>query len=235
MRTELHPAFVLHQRPYRETSLIVEILGRDTGRVGVVAKGARRPKSPVRGLLQPFRGLLASWSGRGELAVLTGAEFDGYASPLGGSALFSGLYMNELLMRLMHRHDPYPDLFESYRLALDELRRARPVEPVLRVFEKRLLEAIGYGLVLDREVETGAVIGARDEYCYRADRGPVRALAGDAADIRVHGETLLSLARERLEGTETLEEAKRLMRCVLGEYLGERPLATRALFRGRSA
>lgn len=231
-RIELEPAFVLHTRPYRETSLIVEAFGRDAGRLGLVAKGARRPRAGLRGALQPFRPLLLSWAGRGDLGVLTGAEPDGFVRPLAGAALFSGLYMNELLMRLTHRHDPHPELFHYYRDALASLAEEPATEAVLRIFEKHLLESIGYGLVLDREVRSGEPIRDADRYRYDMDRGPV---GGDGEGIRVSGATLLSLARERLESEQALDEAKRLMRAVLGRYLGDKPLATRSLFRPRGA
>lgn len=234
-RVELEPAFVLHHRAYRETSLIIEILGRETGRLGLIAKGARRPKSDLRGLLQSFRPLLLSWSGRGELGLLSNAEPDGYVPPLGGAALFSGFYMNELLMRLLHRFDPHPELFDRYRAAIEALGNAKRTESVLRIFEKQMLESIGYGLVLDRDIDSGEPIHVECAYRYEADRGPVSVPHGDdaSADDGVHvaGETLLSLARERLDDERVLDEAKRLMRVVLRRYLGEKPLATRSLFR----
>lgn len=230
-RVELEPAFVLHRRHYRETSLIVEILGRDSGRLGIIAKGAQRPRSDLRGLLQAFRPLLLSWSGRGELGVLTNAEPDGYAQRLSGNALFSGLYMNELLMRLLHRFDPHPELFDHYARAIEGLGDVSRTESVLRVFEKRMLESIGYGLVLDRDVESGEPVRAENAYRYQIDRGPT-ALAACASDgVPVTGETLLSLAREQLEDEQALDQAKRLMRTVLRRYLGDKPLATRSLFR----
>ena len=230
-RVELEQAFVLHRRHYRETSLIVEILARDSGRLGLIAKGAQRPRSELRGLLQAFRPLLLSWSGRGELGVLTNAEPDGYSRRLSGGGLFSGLYMNELLMRLVHRFDPHPELFDHYACAIEELADGRRTEGVLRVFEKRMLESIGYGLVLDRDVDSGAPVHAGSSYRYQIDRGPT-ALDDHVADgVLVSGETLLSLAQERLEDDESLEQAKRLMRTVLRRYLGDKPLATRSLFR----
>lgn len=228
---ELERAFVLHRRHYRETSLIVEVLGRDSGRLGLIAKGARRPRSDVRGLLQAFRPLLLSWSGRGELGVLTNAEPDGYVRRLSGTALFSGMYMNELLMRLVHRYDPHPELFDHYAGAVEELAGGARAEGVLRVFEKRMLESIGYGLVLDHDVDSGEPVRAGTSYRYEVDRGPTALATNGAAGVPVAGETLLSLAREHLEDEEGLEQAKRLMRTVLRRYLGDKPLATRSLFR----
>lgn len=237
-RVELEPAFVLHNRAYRESSLITEVFGCDTGRLGLVAKGARRPKSALRGMLQSFQPLLLSWTGSGELGLLIGAEPDGYARPLTGKALFSGLYMNELLMRLMHRHDPHPELFHSYARALEAMAQGQRSDAVLRVFEKQMLEAIGYGLVLDHDIDSGEPIDVDRAYRYQPDRGPASHKDGDQGEdedgVRVGGNTLLSLARENLESECVLDEAKQLMRVVLRRYLGDRPLATRSLFRARA-
>lgn len=230
-RIDLEPCFVLHHRPYRETSLIVEVFGRDSGRLGVIAKGARRPRSDLRGVLQPFRPLLLSWSGSGELGLLTAAEPDGYMRAFAGRALFSGFYMNELLMRLLHRFDPHPELFDHYRAAIASFGAGARTEAVLRVFEKQMLESIGYGLVLDRDIDSGEPIRGGAAYHYVADRGPVFVQNGDRQGLRVTGETLLALARERLDDERVLDEAKQLMRAVLRGHLGDKPLATRRLFR----
>ena len=230
-RVELEPSFVLHNRLYRESSLIIEVFARDTGRLGLVAKGARRPKAELRGLLQPFRPLLLSWSGSGELGLLTGAEPNGFVRRFEGRALFSGLYMNELLMRLLHRFDPHPELFHHYGDAVEALGHGQRAEAVLRVFEKQMLESIGYGLVLDRDIDSGEPIHGDWAYCYQTDRGPIYLERAGGEGVRVGGETLLSLARERLDDERVLDEAKQLMRVVLRRYLGDKPLATRSLFR----
>jgi DNA repair protein RecO (recombination protein O) len=219
-RVELEPAFILHNRVYRETSLIIEVFGRDTGRFGLIAKGARRPKSALRGMLQSFHPLLLSWSGSGELGLLTGAEPDGYMRPLAGKALFSGLYLNELLMRLMHRFDPHPELFQYYGRAIGSLNHGQGAEGVLRIFEKQMLESIGYGLVLDRDIDSGEPIHGDCAYRYQMERGPISLMSGDGDGVRVGGETLLSLARECLETNQALDEAKQLMRVVLRDEVG---------------
>ncbi len=236
MRVDLQPAFVLHCRDYRETSLLIEVFGRDAGRVGLVARGARRPKSPVRGLLQPFVPLLMSWSAGRDLGRLVSAELDGPVTALAGSALFSALYMNELLMRLLHRHDPHPELYPHYDRALTRLRESQPVEPVLRIFEKQLLRSVGYGLVLDHDIERGRAVEPDTTYCYVADLGPIETSDATCRGVRVRGRTLLSLEQERILDPVTAREAKCLMRYVLGTHLGERPLNARRLFReaGRS-
>lgn len=228
-RVELEPAFVLHQRPYQETSYLIEAFTAGFGRIGLVAKGARRPTSRMRGILQPFRPLLLSWSGRRELVSLTRAETVGWEQPPAGRALFSGFYINELIMRLLHRNDAHPELFAVYRAALSDLGKDGNQEAFLRIFEKRLLDAIGYGLVLDREAESGEAIQPETLYCYRRDQGPVLSAGHHSTGLHVHGNTLLALQKEQLNGGEDLRESKQLMRFVLKSYLGEKPLATREL------
>lgn len=232
-RVELARGYVLHRRPYRESSVLVEAFCAEQGRVGLVARGARRPGSRLRGILQPFQPVLLSWSGRGELGTLTGVEAERPLRALAGPALVSGFYLNELLLRLLARRDPHPALFDAYREALLRLAGERAYEPVLRIFEKRLLDAIGYGLVLDREAETGRPIEPATLYRYRNEQGPVaRAPAQvEPGGVAVHGSTLVALEREELEDPRSLHEAKRLMRDVLGAYLGPKPLVSRTLFR----
>jgi len=232
-RVQLRQAFVLHRRPYRETSLLLEVFTRDFGRLGLVARGVRRRASRLAGVLQPFRPLLLSWSGRRELGTLADAEYDGVTQPLGGPALASGFYVNELVLRLLHRFDPHPELFGIYAGTLERLRRSGAQESALRIFEKRLLEAVGYGLVLDHDVVSGRPLEPDAVYDYRHDRGPVPAGAGGTEGIRMGGDALAALARERLDTPEHLLAAKRLMRYVLRVHLGDRPVTSRTLFRGR--
>ena len=230
-RIDLEPALVLHARPWRETSLLVEAFSRGHGRIGLIARGVRRPKSRVRGLLQPFIPLLLSWRGRGELPTLTGAEADGGVLPLAGSAAKIGFYVNELLLRFLHRHDPEPTLFDHYRAALDAIARAEDPEPVLRIFEKRLLQAVGYALELEREAGSGMAIEPEGRYRYTTDSGPERWSGGASRGVRVSGATLLALAREQLAGRRALDEAKQLMRAIIDEHCGGRALASRSLWR----
>jgi DNA repair protein RecO (recombination protein O) len=224
------PAYVLHARAYRETSFLLETLTRDHGRAAMVARGARSPKSKWRNVLQPFRPLLISWSARGELGTLTGADQVAAPPGLHGEALFCGLYLNELLIRLLHRGDPHPEVFERYRKVLADLALGGPPQPVLRIFEKHLLDAVGYGLILDREYVSGNPIRAEAMYDYRPDRGPVR--VGENADKKgraVSGTALLALQSEQLEDG-LLPELRGLMRRVIGYHLGDKPLASSALF-----
>lgn len=230
----MRPAYVIHARPYRETSLLLEILTPEAGRIGLVARGVRRPKSALKPLLQPFRPLWVDWRGRGELGTLTGAEAAGAAVLLQGRRLWSGLYLNELIQRLLPRDDSHPELFVAYVNALNGLAAAsdgEAEEAVLRLFERDLLEAIGYGLSLERDAATGDAIDAATHYFYRLDAGPCT--EDDGRSPRVSGATLLALARSELSDPGLLREAKQLMRAALAPHLGDRPLKSRTLFLGQ--
>lgn len=234
-RIDLEPVLVLHARPWRESSLLVEAFSRGHGRLGLIARGARRPKSRMRGLLQPFIPLLVSWRGGGDLATLTGAETEGRFLPLTGSAAIVGLYLNELLLRFLHRHDPEPALFDHYLAALDGIAREGDPEPILRIFEKRLLDAAGYALELKREAHSGTAIEPEGRYRYTTDSGPERWSGDSSSGVCVSGSTLLALAREEITGRRALKEAKRLMRSIIDEHCGGRVLASRRLWRRSTA
>lgn len=225
----LQPAYVLHTRGYRDTSLLVEALTAEFGRIALIARGARSGKVRTRAVLQPFRGLLLSWAGRGDVFTLTGVEESGPAWSLDQRVLASGFYMNELLIRLTQRNDPNVGLFHIYSEALGTLNDAEAVERTLRIFEKRLLDQLGYGLVLGHEAGEGAPISAGQAYQYHVEHGAIRVGIGAASGNQVLGSTLLSLEREELRDRRSLEEAKRLMRQVLAHYLGPAPLRSREL------
>ncbi len=228
---QLASAYVLHQRPYRETSALLEVFAEEYGRVGLVARGVRSAKSKQRGELQALRPLRLSWLSRGELGTLTGVESDGRSERLQGAALYSAFYLNELLMRLLARQDPHPTLYRLYRDSLQRLAQETDVEPVLRVFEKRLLEELGYGLLLDHEVQTGAALDAAAYYDYQLESGPVPVVDAQAAGFVFRGSSLLALADERLDTPQVRQDAKRLIRSALNLYLGNKPLKSRELFR----
>ena len=220
-RVDLGLAYLLHRRPYRESSALLEAFTRDHGRIALIARGARRPRSALRCALDPFVLLLLSWSGRGEVATLRSAERQQLPLRMQAERLVSGLYLNELLMRLTHRHDPHPELFDAYGRALIALAGEDDPQSTLRVFEKRMLEAIGYGMLLDHEAESGLPVVREQRYAYRADRGPGPATESSNDSVEVSGATLLSLAREEALDETTRREAKRLMRFVLRIHLGE--------------
>ncbi len=231
-RVLLQSAFVLHRRPYRDTSLLLEVFVQDHGRLGLAARGAAAPRSRLKGLLQPFTPLLLSWSGAGELATLTAAEEAGCPIPLPPHRVLAGLYINELLLRLLPRLDPHPGLFAAYQRLLAELAAAPGEEPPLRRFEKRLLDELGYGLTLDGEAVSGAPIIAEEQYCYVLDRGP---LAADQAQtgVPISGRSLLALRDGIFSDPAVLKEVKRLTRAALAEQLRGRALKTRELYRVR--
>lgn len=235
MRIHQQPAFILHHRNFSETSLLLEVFTAHHGHIGLIAKGARRANSRVRGILKPFQCLLIGWSGKGELAVLTAAEQDTPGAVLEGQALYCGFYMNEVLLRLLHRHDPHDALFEVYRTALQRLQRDDSREAVLRIFEKHLLRELGYGLVLDRDVADKTPIDPQAMYDYVFERGPMRLAHPElnlpTEGVRIRGASLLALSEETLDNPVALRDAKTLMRAALARHLGERPLHSRKLFR----
>ena len=226
-RADNEQGFVLHTWPYKETSLIVEVFSRNRGRLGILARGARRPRSALRGLLLAFQPLRLSWSGSAELGTLTSAEWSGGAAALSGTGLMCGFYLNELLMRLLPREDPHEALFDAYAEALARLAAGGPQAPVLRGFERRLLAELGYAPLLEREA-AGAAVEPDKRYAYQPDRGPVESRGG-SGDMFVRGSTLLDIARDDYRAPETREEALRLMRALIAERLGGQSLHTRAV------
>lgn len=233
-KVDLEPGFVLHQRAYRESSQLLEVFGLHAGRVGLIAKGARRPKSAFRSVISPFRELLLSWRSRGELGVLVGAEAAGPVRVIPPASLLSGLYANELLVRLLHRHDPHPELFVQYRDTLEALANpTRSLEQILRIFEKRLLESVGYGLMLGHAADSGEAVREDRSYYYIADVGPVASTEARTG-TQISGATLVALAAERLEQDSTLREAKKLMRNVISSHLEGKPLMSRRIFASAS-
>jgi DNA repair protein RecO (recombination protein O) len=227
-RVLLAPGYILHHRPYRDTSRILEVLSPDHGRLTLFARGVRGPKPRFGGVLQPFGLLLLSFHLGREAGQLTGAESAESSSGLPAGSLLAGFYLNELLLKLTTQHDPVPEVFEHYRQALERLRAGERVEAVLRIFEKRLLEAVGYGVDLTYEARTGRAIEAGRFYRFRASEGLVPA-QGDEADA-LAGASLLELAREELGEGRALEDARRVLKAALAERL-EGELTTRRVAR----
>lgn len=238
MRVDLTPGFVLHTRPYRETSLLVEFLAHEFGRVGLVARGARSGKSQRRALLAPFEQVLVSWSGRGELQNLTKVEQmpalpEGGARRLEGDQLLGGLYANELMMRLTTRHDPSTALYKDYMILLEQLRQGAKLEPVLRTFELCLFEHLGYALQLEIDTQTGEPVKPAARYQLVLEEGPRRVADNADAPFVFQGKSLLAMAQLQLEDALVLREARRLTHHVLRHYLGDKPLKSRELWRRR--
>ena len=220
----LQPGFVLHQRDYQNSSRILDVLTRDQGRVSLVAKGIRRPNAKGRGLLRQFSLIHVSWVGRGPLFTLTDLEAGGRSGSLEGVALLSGFYVNELLMRLLPQDDPNPALFADYVQCLDQLQQDC-IAPGLRIFEKRLLDHLGYGLNLEYDVVNQCAVDAHAHYQYQPDTGP-RAV-NDTGEDCYAGASLLQLAQETLMDDQALGDARKLLRTALDAHLGGRPLKSR--------
>ena len=230
-RLEDEQAFVLHTYPFRDTSVIVEAFTRRYGRVGLIAKGAKRPKSPLRPALLAFQPLALAWTGRGELGTLTRAESIGTARTLSGVAMMCGYYLNELVLKLLQRDDPHEGLFNEYDRALQALAAGEPTEAVLRRFELALLREIGYGVQLECEAERGTPLVAEERYVYWPERGPlaVQGSARPAGALELRGKTLLDMARGDFSDPVTAAESKQLMRWLIGQHLDQRTLSTRQL------
>jgi DNA repair protein RecO (recombination protein O) len=224
MTVELTAALVLHRRLYRESSLLVESFCQDHGRVSLVAQRLTQ-RSARRSLLQPFIPLWLAWRGRGDLVTLTHIEAAGRGFNLAPERLLSGLYINELLLRLLPRHDPHQALFTHYRQALNELASPQAQEPTLRRFEIRLLAELGYGLQLEYAADTGHPLCPHTHYVYQLAYGAVLS-NNPQGGIPISGHSLLALARGELDDPQVLREAKRLTRSAIDAHL-DRPLQTR--------
>ncbi len=235
MRVQLQHTYILHRRVYRDTSLIVELLSRDLGRISAVARGARRSRNNA--LLQPFQPMLCSWFGRGELYTLGNIEAAGVYQKINGQYVLSGLYLNELLMRLLPKEEPVDTLYDYYAEAVSELSQLSVVnnmecehpdfreQKILRRFEKGLLEQLGYGLNFFFESETNKRVCPNERYAFSPEKGLVKTSVNGV----ISGANLLALANDQLNSEQSLREAKRLLRTILDQYLGSRPLQSREL------
>jgi len=245
--------YVLHSYPYRETSLLLQVWTEKHGRFAAVARGARRPKSASRGVLVAFQPLSLAWFGRGEVKTLKAAEPAGPALPLAGASLLSAFYLNELLLKLIHRDDPHERLWVAYDEAIGQLRdrsrraagvpgllaaepgvgESRAIEPVLRRFELAMLRELGFAAELGHDAATGAAIDAERTYWYVVERGPVPAAGeGERADaVKLSGLTLVHLERGQFDDARTAGEAKSLMRMLIHHCLAGQELSTRAIVR----
>lgn len=230
-RQDGQAAFILHTQPYRETSMLVEAYSREHGRVALMARGARRPKSALRGMLLPFQPLLLAWSGRSELRTLVRSEWRGPYSPLKGQSLICGFYLNELLLKLLPRDDPHEDLFAIYEDTLAALAREGEQAAVLRRFEMCLLRELGYAVILDREVERGEPVARERSYVYIVERGPVDAAGVRANGVELSGQTLLDMQSGNFANAATQQQSKLLMRTLINYCLGDQVLHTRQLLR----
>ena len=231
-RVNNEAGFILHTYPFKETSVVAEVFTRGHGRVALIARGARRPSSTLRGLMQPFTPLLMSWFGKSDLKTLHAAEWQGGLIAPQGRALMCGFYLNELMLRLLARGDAHEALYDRYIATLEQLAgEASQIdyERILRRFEKNLLSEIGYGATFDVEAEHGTPIESNARYVFQPERGALRAIGQPGCPVS--GQTLIDLATDQFERQTTLIEAKALMRTLINHTLGAKPLYTRQLLR----
>lgn len=229
-RQDNQAVYVLHTYPFKETSLIVELFARDLGRVAATAKGARRPRSAMRGMLQAFQPMLATWSGKQELKTLHSLEWNGSVLMLQGEALMCGFYLNELLLRLLPREDPHEALFEYYADTLKTLAQSQDLATTLRRFELKFMQELGYAIPLETDTDE-APIAADHMYRYVAEYGAFRQHPAGLRDegVIISGKTLLDMAQDDYSQPQTRQQSKQLIRYLLAHYLGDKPLHTRQL------
>jgi len=232
-RADHEDGYVLHTYPYKETSLIVEAFTRRFGRVALLARGARRPRSAMRGVLLSFQALSLSWSASAELGTLLRAEWSGALRPLRGQGLMCGFYLNELLLRLLPREDPHEALFDFYSDSLNRLSASSDQAPILRSFERRMLAELGYAPVLEHDASRQPIERTR-QYVYEAERGPVAVNGGRSGELVVSGQTLLDVAADDYARSETRDEARVLMRALIAERLHGKELHTRTVLKDLS-
>lgn len=224
------PAYVIHRRPWRETSLMVDLFTLNRGRMTVIARGASGARSPLKAQLQPFQPLLLDWTGRGDLKTLTQVEVRPGPHLTRTASLYSGLYLNELLQRILPAADPHPNLFATYIETLAALAESQDVEPVLRRFERAFAEALGYGFAWDRANDTGQPVESHGRYCYDPEQGIVAAWSESVRLRDLSGAVLLAIADGDLVSPACRRTAKRVMRVLVDYLLQGRPLNSRRLF-----
>ncbi len=230
-RIQLEPAWLLHSRDFRDSSRIIEFYTREHGRVSLFARGVRGTKSRQAALLQPFVPLLISWSGSGDGGSFSTAEPNGPPVAVSARCLMSAFYINELMLKLLGREDPHPELYALYGQAVAALVQVETEARGLRLFEKRLLEAIGFGVDYGRVVSTGDLVEANQYYHVQPGRGVLGVARRAEGDGVYLGTCLLSLSLEELADDASVLAAKRLLRAAIGEALEGRPLATRRVAR----
>lgn len=233
MKVSGQPAYVLHTRAYRETSLLVDVFTETYGRITVLSKGARRQKTGLYAYLRPFEPLLISWAGKGNLPILTGAEYRNDLLNLVGNQRACGFYFNELIVYLLHKNDPHAQLFNSYDESLKEISTSSSHERVLRSFELRLLREVGYGLALDHDANNQSLIKAQAKYSYTPNIGMVE--DNGNSNTSVSGQTLIDMNSNCVQSKQALQESKQLMRSIISQHLGDKTLFSRKLFRVQQA
>lgn len=226
MRVDQQAAYILHHRPFRDSSQILDLISREHGRLALVARGSRGQKSRLRGVLRPFLPLSVSWVQRSDLGTLTGAELRGGPVQLNGDALLAGYYVNELLLHFLHRHDPQPEIFDLYVRTVNSLCATGSVASCVRQFEMELLRQLGYALNLQHEAASQQPLQAEQNYEFRFEQGPVK-VARESGALVFSGATLTAIANCQFEDTVTLKAANRLLREVIAFHLGGKELKSR--------
>ena len=229
-QVQQEPAYVLHRRPWRETSLMVDVFSLNAGRVTLIARGANSAKSPLKAQLQPFQPLVLDWTGRSDLKTLTQTDVRPGPSLTRTLALYSGLYINELLQRTLPMADPNPALFAAYIDLLSELSCVQDVEPVLRRFEKAFAGELGYSFAWDQTTDTGEEVATDRQYYYDPEQGILANPSQTARLQGLSGETLKALAAGDLESPDSRRVAKRVTRVLVDFLLQGRELNSRRLF-----
>lgn len=225
-RVQNQPAWLLHHRPFQDSSRILDVVSRDYGRLSLVARGSRSAKSKLKGILRPFLPLQLSWVIKSDLGTLTGAEMNGLPISLKGDSLLAAYYVNELLLNLMHRHDPQPEIFEAYHATISALNEKDVVAVVLRRFEMELLRLLGYALNLDHDTDSGDSLDPQKLYEYRVERGPVPVDRRHGTMV-FNGAELIAIAREDYADGPTLKNSSRLLRQVIAWHLDGKELKSR--------
>ncbi len=226
-RVQQQPGFILHHRPFRDSSQILDLISRDHGKLSVVARGSRGARSRLKGVLRPFMPLSISWVIKSDLGTLTGAEVRGAPLSLSGDALLSGFYVNELILHFLHRHDPQPEIFDAYGHTIEALAAAgTDIATCLRQFEMELLRQVGYALSLDHEFGSNNPLDVQQHYEYRVEQGPVP-VSRSEGPLVFRGELLSAIAEQRFSEPDVLRAANRLLRDVISFHLGGKELKSR--------
>jgi len=225
-RVHDEPAWVLHHRPFRDSSRILDVLSRQHGRLSLVARGSRAAKSRLKGILRPFLPLSLSWVIRSDLGTLTGADMSGVPIVLSGDALLSGFYVNELLLKLLHNHDPQPAIFDIYGRTIARLSAEPDVAPALRVFEMELLQLLGYALNLHHDTESQEALVSEALYEYRVEQGPVP-VGNRQGPMIFTGAEIVAIREMKFDQPAVLRNAARLLRSAIAFHLGGKELKSR--------
>ena len=225
-RVQQQAAYILHHRPFRDSSQLLDVITVDHGKLGLVARGSRGARSRLKGVLRPFMPLAISWVQRSDLGTLTGAEVRGAPLSLSGDALLSGYYVNELLLHFLHRHDPQPEIFDAYGKTIRALASTDSVAACLRQFEIEMLRHVGYALNFDHEFGSHDALDPGKHYEYRFEQGPVGVQRSDGSLV-FSGADLIAIGKHQFNDPAVLRAATRLLREVINFHLGGKELKSR--------